>query len=77
MTKREQLKQNVIQLLKEEIAKVENFDDQEFVKYFGRHIRNCGPCVFGSRPCGEFCEVRLYNYLTTYGNEEVNKDENK
>lgn len=70
MTKREQLKHNVIQSLKEEIAKVEKLDDRGLADYIDA-LPNCSPCIFDSRKCAEYCCVRIFKYLLNHGDEGV------
>ena len=73
MTKREQLKHNVIKYLQREIEYVEKLDDQELARYFGMCLRDCSPCVFDGRKCDEHCSVRIYDYLKEHGDEEVDR----
>lgn len=70
MTKREQLKYNVIQQLKEEITKVEKLDDRGLANYIDA-LPNCSPCIFDSRKCDEYCCERIFSYLLDHGDEEV------
>lgn len=73
MTKREQLKRNVIQYLQKGSAEIENFDDHELARFFSTCIPDCSPCVFDGRKCNEFCGVRIYEYLKNHGDEEVDQ----
>lgn len=70
MTKREQLRYNVIQQLKEEIAKVEKLDDRGLANYIDA-LPDCSPCIFDSRKCNEYCSERIFNYLLNHGDEEA------
>ena len=71
MTKREQLKRNVIQYLQKEIEEVENFDDQTLARFFALRLFDCNVCVLDGRKCDQRCRVQIYDYLKNHGDEEI------